>query len=202
MTTDEKPWDARMANRLVYPLRNTFITPNYLTSLRLLFGILSFLFLSTGDYLYSNIGALFFVISNFLDHADGELARISSKTSVKGHYYDLVSDALVNILLFLGIGIGLMKSDLGFYAGIMGAIAGLTVAAIFHMRHEIEKRVGKLKARQPNRGGVEAEDVLYLLPVITFLQLDYYFLLLASLGAPAFCIWVGKDYFSQKNTNP
>lgn len=196
MTMDKRPWDARIASRLVYPLRETFITPNYLTTLRLLFGLLSCLFLSVGEYLYSNIGALCFVISNFLDHADGELARMSQKSSTFGHYYDLVSDALVNILLFLGLGIGLMRSELGIAAGIMGALAGLSIAAIFHMRNEIEKTIGKEKARQPHKGGVEAEDVLYFLPVITFLQFDYYFLLIASIGAPLFCIWVTNDYFA------
>ncbi|MCG8378858.1 MAG: CDP-alcohol phosphatidyltransferase family protein [Proteobacteria bacterium] len=198
MNISDKPWDARIAYRLVYPLRNTFITPNYLTSLRLLCGIISFVFLSLGEYIYSNIGALFFVLSNFLDHTDGELARITGNSSKKGHYFDLVSDALVNILLFLGIGFGLMKTDLGVYAGIMGGIAGLSVAAIFHMRNEIEKQIGKQMARQPNKAGVEAEDVLYLLPVVTLLQLDYYFLFLACFGAPAFCLWVTKDYFSRK----
>lgn len=198
MTIDNKPWDARFASRFVCPIRNTFITPNHLTTLRLLFGVLSFIFLSTGEYIYCNIGALFFVVSNFLDHADGELARISKKSSIKGHYYDLTADVLVNILLFLGIGIGLMKSNLGSHAGIMGIIAGLSVAAIFYMRNEIEKQIGKQKARQPNKGGIEAEDILYLLPIVTFFQLDYYFLLLSTFGAPIFCLWVAKEYFSQK----
>lgn len=195
---DDKPWDARVAYRLIYPLRDTFITPNHLTTIRLLFGIFAGVFLSVGEYTYSNIGAFCFVLSNFLDHADGELARLSGKASRKGHYYDLASDALANIFLFLGMGIGLMKSDLGVYAGIMGIIAGLFVAAIFHMRNEIEKQIGKNDARQPHKGGLEAEDVLYLLPVVTILQLDYYFLILAIFGAPAFFMWVINDYLILK----
>ena len=198
MTIDDKPWDARLAYRLVYPLKDTFISPNYLTSLRLLCGVFACYFLSKGQYIDMNIGALFFVASNFLDHADGELARITGKSSRFGHYFDLVSDALVNIFLFLGIGIGLMKGELGMYGAVLGGVAGLSVAAIFHMRNEIEKNVGKTEARQPHKGGVEAEDVLYLLPFITLFKLEYYFLLLASIGAPAFCLWVTKDYFKQK----
>ena len=137
---DDKPWDAQIAYKLIYTLRNTFVTPNYLTSLRLLFGIFAGIFFALGEYRYSNIGAFCFVLSNFLDHADGELARLKNQMSSRGHIYDLISDALVNILLFLGMGIGLMQTNLGVYACIMGIISGTTVAAIFYMRNDIEKK--------------------------------------------------------------
>ena len=195
---DDKPWDAQIAYKLIYPLRNTFVTPNYLTSLRLLFGIFAGIFFALGEYKYSNIGAFCFVLSNFLDHADGELARLKNQMSSKGHIYDLVSDALVNILLFLGMGIGLMQTNLGVYACIMGIISGTTVAAIFYMRNDIEKNIGKKNARQPHKSGVEAEDTLYALPIITYFQLDYYFIFAASIGAPIFCIYVIKDYLGLK----
>ena len=195
---DDKPWDAQIAYKLIYPLRNTFVTPNYLTSLRLLFGIFAGVFFALGEYKYSNIGAFCFVLSNFLDHADGELARLKNQTSSRGHIYDLISDALVNILLFLGMGIGLMQTNLGVYACIMGIISGTTVAAIFYMRNDIEKNIGKKNARQPHKSGIEAEDILYALPIITYFQLDYYFIFAASIGAPIFCIYVIKDYLGLK----
>ena len=196
--TDDKPWDAQIAYKLIYPLRNTFVTPNYLTSLRLFFGIFAGIFFALGEYKYSNIGAFCFVLSNFLDHADGELARLKNQMSSRGHFYDLISDALVNILLFLGMGIGLMQTNLGVYACIMGIISGTTVAAIFYMRNDIEKNIGKKNARQPHKSGVEAEDILYALPIITYFQLDYYFIFSASIGAPIFCIYVIKDYLGLK----
>jgi phosphatidylglycerophosphate synthase len=196
---DDRPWDAQIAYKLIYPLRNTFVTPNYLTSLRLLFGVFAAVFFALGEYKYSNIGAFFFVLSNFLDHADGELARLKNQMSSKGHIYDLISDALVNILLFLGIGIGLMHTNFGAYASVMGIIAGTSVAAIFYMRNDIEKSIGKKNARQPHKSGVEAEDILYALPIITYFQLDYYFIFTAAIGAPIYCIYVTKDYLKLKN---
>lgn len=195
-----KPLDARLAYRLVYPFRETWLTPNYFTTLRLLFGILACLFLSQGGYFWSNIGAGCFVISNFLDHTDGEFARITGKMSRFGHYYDLVCDGLVNILLFLGIGIGLMRSDLGGYALPLGCIAGLSVAAIFHMRLYIEERVGKREARQPNFGIIEAEDVLYLLPLVSLFNQLIPFLILAGIGAPLFALWVLGEYLALKKS--
>ncbi len=195
---NNKPWDARLAYRLVYPFRNSWLTPNYFTTLRLLFGVLACVALGRGGYLWSNIGAACFVISNFLDHTDGEFARLTGKMSKFGHNYDLVCDALVNILLFLGMGIGLMQSGLGGYALPIGCLAGLAVAAIFHMRVYIEDTLGKAGARQPHVGGMEAEDVLYLLPLISLFDQLIPFLILAGAGAPLFALWVLKGYLALK----
>ena len=148
---------------------------------------------------YLNSFTFCFVISNFLDHADGELARLKNEISPKGHVYDLISDALVNIFLFLGIGIGLMQTNLGLYACMMGIIAGLSVAGIFYMRNYIEMNIGKQNARQPHKIGFEAEDILYLLPIISYFRLEYYFMFAAALGAPIFSFYVIKDYIKLKN---
>ena len=61
------------------------------------------------------------------------------------------------------------------------------------------KKYREKNARQPHKSGIEAEDVLYALPLITYFQLDYYFLFTATLGAPIFCIYVIKDYIRLKN---
>lgn len=191
-----KPWDARLAFRLVHPLKDSFLTPNHFTVLRLATGVTAFIMFSHGSYFWINMGAMCFAISNFLDHTDGELARISGKMSRFGHYFDLASDALVNILLFIGIGIGLSKGILGTIAIPIGATAGISVAAIFHMRMFIENRIGKDSARQPHMGGMEAEDILYLLPLVTLTSQLVPFLILAGIGAPLFALWVLKEYLA------
>jgi len=200
---DDKPWDARLAYRLIYPLRESAITPNHLTCLRLLSGLTACLALAQGSYFWTNIGAGFFVLSNFLDHTDGELARLTGNMSRFGHYLDLASDALVNILLFVGIGIGLMAGRLGVYALALGVLAGCAVAAIFHMRLVIEAHLGKTHARQPHAGGMEAEDVLYLLPLVTLTGQLAPFLVLAGIGAPLFALWVLKEFLGlDRNGKP
>lgn len=197
---NQKPWDAQLAYKLIFPLRNSRITPNHLTVIRLFFGVLAAAGFSTGSYLWTNIGAICFVISNFLDHTDGELARLTGKMSKSGHYFDLASDAIVNISLFAGIGIGLTKSSLGIWGLPMGFISGMAVAAIFYMRNEIEKSVGKSNARQPNIGVIEAEDILYLLPLVSLLDLLTPFLILASIGAPAFAVWCWHEFRQLKQS--
>lgn len=193
-----KPLDARLAAWLVYPLRNTAVTPNHLTTVRMLFGIAACVLLSKGSYAWSNAGALCFVISAFIDHADGELARISGNKSKFGHYYDLASDAVSDILLFIGIGIGLMGSELGTGALFMGIFAGVSVAAIFQLRLLIGNLTGREKVEIPGIGLFEIEDVLYLLPLITFFDLLYPFLIVAAVGAPVFALWTLLEYLRLK----
>ncbi len=200
MQTDSKPIDAWLAGKLVYPLRHSRVTPNHLTTLRLAFGICAAVFFSLGSYAWANAGAICFVISNFLDHADGELARLTGNMSKTGHYYDLASDSVVNTLLFISIGIGLMQSSLGGFALPMGIVAGVAVAAIF-MRLYIEDTLGKDNARKSNIGLLE--DILYLLPLVTFFDQLKPFLIMATIGAPLFSLWVLREYLaSKKSTNP
>lgn len=196
-----KPWDARLAFWLIYPLRNSFVTPNYLTTLRLLFGLLAAWGLASGDYAVTNLGALCFVISHFLDHTDGELARLTGNMSRLGHVYDLIADGAVNVLLFVGIGIGASIQGFGHWDAVMGLIAGLAVAAIFQMRAYIEETLDREAARQPNLGGIEIEDILYLLPVVTLLDGLHVFLILAVIGAPLFALWTFLEYRQVRKTH-
>ena len=72
----DKPLDARLAARLVYPLRNSAVTPNHLTTLRLLFGITACDPAEQGELrLEQRRRAVLCGLGPFLDHTDGELAR-------------------------------------------------------------------------------------------------------------------------------
>src|SRR5712672_4688300 len=95
----QPPWDARLARILVTPLKDSWVTPNHLTTVRLGVGLAASAAFLPGTYGWSNLAALLLVLSNFLDHTDGELARLSGKSSRIGHVYDLASDALVTVLL-------------------------------------------------------------------------------------------------------
>jgi phosphatidylglycerophosphate synthase len=193
----QRPWDARLAAKLVAPLADSWVTPNHLTTLRLGVGLGAATAFLLSNYAASNLGAVLLVLSNFLDHTDGELARLSGKGSRIGHLYDLASDALVTVVLFLSIGIGLdnkapMELPIGTAAA--GAIAGCAVALIFYLRMRIESLLGKAAIQQAAIGGFETEDVLYLLPLVTLCDGLGWFLLLAAFCAPLFAIWVAADY--------
>jgi phosphatidylglycerophosphate synthase len=193
----QRPWDARLARWLVAPLAESRVTPNHLTTVRLTIGLAGAAAFTPGTYGWCNIAALLVILSNFLDHTDGELARLSGKTSRAGHVYDLVSDAAVTILLFVAMGVGVgTNSDnaLGIPPPVLGAVAGAAVALIFYLRMRVEEMAGKAATRQAALGGFETEDILYLLPLVTLCNGIMPFLIAASIGAPLFAIWVVIDY--------
>jgi archaetidylinositol phosphate synthase len=193
----QRPWDARLARRLVAPLKDSWVTPNHLTTVRLLVGLAAAAAFVPGTYGWSNVAALLLIVSNFLDHTDGELARMSGKSSRIGHVYDLASDAIVTILLFIAIGIGVGANpgiSLEVSPPLMGLVAGCAIALIFYLRMRIEDRVGKAANQQASLGGFETEDVLYLLPLATLSNAMVPFLIAAALCAPLFAVWVVMDY--------
>jgi phosphatidylglycerophosphate synthase len=186
-----------LARRLVAPLIHSWVTPNHLTTLRLGVGLAAAAAFIPGSYGWSNIAALLLILSNFLDHTDGELARLSGKTSRLGHLYDLASDAAVTILLFVAIGVGVASkpgTDLTVPPAILGLVAGTAIALIFYLRMRIEELLGKAATQQASLGGFETEDVLYLLPLATLSNALVPMLVAASICAPLYAIWVVIDY--------
>jgi archaetidylinositol phosphate synthase len=193
----QRPWDARLARRLVAPLKDSWVTPNHLTTVRLVVGLGAAAAFLPGSYGWCNLAALLLILSNFLDHTDGELARMSGKTSRIGHIYDLASDAVVTIALFIAIGVGMSDkpgnpSQLSPVS--LGVIAGCAIALIFYLRMRIEDMAGKPANSQGSIGGFETEDVLYLLPLATLSNAVMQTLLAAALCAPLFALWVTIDY--------
>jgi archaetidylinositol phosphate synthase len=195
--TARRPWDARLARRLVAPLIDSWVRPNHLTTLRLTVGLAAAAAFLPGSYGWSNVAALLLVLSNFLDHTDGELARMSGKTSRIGHIYDLASDAIVTILLFIAIGIGVgtkTGEEFAVPPALLGLIAGTAIALIFYLRMRIEELLGKAATQQASLAGFETEDVLYLFPLATLGNAVVPMLLAASICAPLYALWVVFDY--------
>jgi archaetidylinositol phosphate synthase len=183
------PWDQRLAHALLRPLLPTRITPNQITTLSLAVG-----WLAAGSYAQGgaavHLGGICFVLSFWLDHFDGELARMTGRTSSFGHYYDLAAGGAVLVALFIGIGVGLRNGTLGPWAIGLGIGAGMATAVVFVLRMEMERRAGKAATRQLNLLGFEIEDLMYLVGPITWLGFLQPFLILAGLGAPLFALLV------------
>ena len=182
-------WDQRIARLLVRPLVHTPITPNQITTLRLLTGLGACGCLAYGEIPLIHWGAGLFMISNFIDHMDGELARLSGKTSRFGHIFDIVSDVIVHILLFVSIGIGLSDGWLGDAAWIMGVVSGISVSGLFALFQYLEGRMGVKQAGLPRIAGFEVEDVMYLISPAIWGGGLVPILILATVGAPLFGIW-------------
>ncbi|RMF82238.1 MAG: CDP-alcohol phosphatidyltransferase family protein [Nitrospirae bacterium] len=188
------PFDARLARWLVRPLAATRVTPNHLTTLRLLLGLAAAAGVAAGTPRAALAGAWLFALSNLADHTDGELARLTGQSTPWGHRYDLACDVGVHALFFAALGWGLRAGPLGAWAPLLGLAAGGSVATIFALRMGIEGRLGKAGARLPALAGFEIEDCLYLVPLVAHAGGLPLLLGGAAAGAPLFALWLVRAY--------
>ncbi len=187
-------WIHRTVRVAVRPLAAGPITPNQVTTLRLAVGLVAAAALAHGDEAWRAWGAGIFVLGLFLDRADGELARLSGKTSPWGHSYDLVSDALSNASAFIGLGVGLRAAAFGAWAPFMGLVAGLSIAAILWLVIRLETLHGERAAEFGAAAGFDPDDALLVVPVLIWLGLSDWLLGAACLGAPAFAVFMAVKF--------
>src|SRR5262249_41411382 len=189
-----KPWDSRLARLMVLPLRRTRVHPNHITTAGMVTGLAAAACYASGVPAGANVGGGLFWLSALLDHADGELARMTGKTSDFGHAYDRAADLAVKLTMFTGMGLGLRHGPLGGWAVAAGFSAGVALIVIFTLRSAMARREGPSALVQPAFGGFEIEDILYVIAPITWLGVLQQFVLAAGLGAPLFAVWVARRY--------
>jgi phosphatidylglycerophosphate synthase len=181
--------DQRIARRAAALLARTPASPNGVTAASIGVGLIAAWLLSRGDA-WIHLGGALFMVAVWMDHVDGELARQTGRTSTFGHYFDHAAAMTNYVLGFLGAGFGLRYGALGAWGPVLGATAGVAVAAIMSVRLHMEVRDGRDSVRQSVRGGFEIEDTLYVLGPITWLGLLKYFIVAAGIGAPVFLVYV------------
>jgi phosphatidylglycerophosphate synthase len=182
-------WAHAIVRPVIRALRFTPVRPNHLTGLRLATGVASCLLLATGDPGWMDIGGGLFLVSFFLDRADGELARQSNKSSLWGHRFDLVSDYASNILIFAGLGVGLRYAGMGLSAIFLGLVAGVAIAGIFGLVSRIERSDGPTAAAFPTAAGFDPDDAMLVVPIALWSGAEAPLLVAAAVGAPAFLLW-------------
>lgn len=182
-------WIHKISRLGVRPLINSSVTPNQITTLRLGCGVGAAALVASGDSALVAWGAGVFLFSMILDRADGELARLSGKTSPWGHKYDLIADSLSNALIFVGLGIGLRDGFFGLFAIPLGFLAGGAVAAILWLVMRAEAQQGARAAEIQGSGGFDPDDGMLAIPILIWLGLSQPLLAMAAIGAPAFAIF-------------
>lgn len=188
-----KPWDSRLANLLVRPLCRTSVHPNHLTTVNFAIGLGAAASYAWGS---QNLGAALYVVSAVLDHGDGELARMTGKTSAFGAAYDRATDLIVKIALFAGMGFGFRHGWLGGWAILAGLSAGVAFVTIFLLRTELSRRDPTAAVTQPAAGGFEIEDILYVIAPLTWAGALLPFVLAAAVGAPLFALWTARQVWT------
>ena len=182
-------WTHKLARVMVRPLLDTPVTPNHLTTCRLLTGLAACAAFALGTRMGDVWGGFLWVLSAFLDRADGELARLSGRISDKGHRYDFACDVIINGLVFICIGIGLREDGFGLAYILMGFCAGITVSTASLLSERLESMNTFSQRAYEGAAGFDFDDVLYIFGPVAWCGWLYVILIGAAFGGPAFVIW-------------
>ncbi|MHA1599875.1 MAG: CDP-alcohol phosphatidyltransferase family protein [Alphaproteobacteria bacterium] len=186
------PYDQRIARILVRPLARIGITPNQITAFTLVLALAASWLFALGDTALANMAAGMFVLARFLDHFDGELARLTGKSSRFGYYFDYVTGGLSHAALFLGIGIGLANGPLGYWAIGLGLAGAASAIVSLFLNLDLDRRLEFTEGDTigyPGLGGFELEDGIYLFAPITWIGWLPQFFVAAAVGAIVYTVW-------------
>lgn len=85
---------------------STGLSPNFWTMVGLVFALVAALVYGLGLEFGLIIGGILLLVSGFFDMVDGQVARVTGKTSQKGSYLDSMFDKIAEVAVFLGLLIG------------------------------------------------------------------------------------------------
>lgn len=164
----------------------TGISPNQITTLRLIAGLAAAICFARGGATWPAIGGIVFVLSMLLDRADGELARQTGRMSKAGHRYDLAADCVASMAAFVGLGIGLAVEH-GGSAVWLGVLAGAGIGALFAELNVLN--VANVRGYVLAPGiVVDPDDAILLMPVLIWLGLAWPTTIAAAIITPVAAI--------------
>lgn len=190
MSVPRTPWDQRLARVLVRPLVRARVHPNLVTALTALLALTGAALLASAQPQAVNWGAGLFVLSRFLDHFDGELARQSGRSSRLGYVLDYVAGGVSYAALFIGIAIGLYHGPVGAWVLGLGTLGSASAVFAVWLNMAIDRlRDSGAAVGYPALAGFELEDGIYLLAPVTWLGWLAPFFVAACVGAGVYLLY-------------
>jgi len=187
------PWDQVLARWIARPLGRTGVTPNQVTAFSLALALLAAALMASGRAAWLDLGAGLFVLARFLDHVDGELARLRRTSSPFGYYFDYVAGGLSYAAFYFGTGLGLADGWLGPWAVALGTAGAISALACLGLNLGIDRALGNHATGDPvgypSAARLELEDGFYLVAPLTWAGLLDYFFAAAALGAAVYGLW-------------
>lgn len=194
----ERPISLSISRRLM----GTSITPNQMTWISLLIGVLGGACFALPGRGWALTGALLFLTHSILDGCDGELARLKLQESRWGGVLDFWGDNVVHAAVFLGIGVGWARDGGGALPLVLAALAvlGTFVSAGLVYGYTMRERSGtgpmyESVAREAEKSrlakiadALSRRDFIYLVVILAALGKIHVFLVLSALGAPAYAL--------------
>ena len=202
------PLIRHLSCRLTPVLLKTSFTPNQITLLSLLCGLLCAYCFCFGAHDLEIIGGFFLVLSYTLDNCDGEIARIKNMSSEFGAKFDDMADWIVDASFFIALGYGVSQVNeqifwlwLGIIAA-SGAFMDYIIDLLYHAKNKKKKDAGTreeqaVQHKQPKSKvdwlififhKLSRADFCFIVLVLALFEFTYLLLPFAAIGAQIYWI--------------
>jgi len=162
-------------------LSRTPVTPNQVTIISLILGIISGVFFSLGEHTYTITAGLLYFLSTVFDQCDGEVARLKKMETEFGRKLDIIVDTIANAAVVAGITFALYKTNGSGFVIIIGILAmtGITISLLLatYFSHDSKKDTGT-KEMLDKLNNKDFFYIIMLLSVI-FNQMIWFLLIMA-----------------------
>ncbi len=183
------------------PLTRLFLqlrwTPNAITIVSMMIGLVSAGFFFPGSWEFALIGALLFQVSVIIDCCDGEVARLTFSESKFGQELDIWADNIVHIAIFAGIACGAYlqgpweQTHLPLILGASAVLANVVSLLLVNIARQLRSRprdTQRLSKRERQQiefllGNVANRDFSVVVLICAGLGVLHWFLALAAIGS-------------------
>ena len=186
-------------SRLFLALR---FSPNAVTMVATAVGLLAAATFSTGSYAAGIVGALLFQLAAIVDCCDGEVARLTFTESPFGEQLDIMTDNIVHMAIFAGIGWGVFVAQGGWQSAAPRPWLPLALggAAVFAnaMSLWLVTRTKAIRNRQGWHNPEQAARVEFILKNMASRDFSVILLFFAAIGKLNWFLWmtaIGSNVF-------
>lgn len=191
-------WNRRLARAVCRPFVGSELTPNHITTLRVLTGFGACGLFAYGGPTAANWAGVLWVLSAFLDRCDGEFARLTGLSSRRGHLYDITGDITINAAVFAAVGIGLTVSGGDWWPLTIGVLAAAGIAIASILAEFNEQDMGQGQKTFSGGLGFDFDDLIYVIALFPWIGQLELLLICGSIGGPLAAIVIGWKLIRKK----
>jgi phosphatidylglycerophosphate synthase len=188
--------DRPISLQITRHLALTAIEPTQITMVSMAIGLCGAPFFLSPLWSWQTVGALLFLLHSIVDGCDGELARLKFQESRRGGILDFWTDNIVHVAVFGCMAPGWALSSAAAWPLLLGAAAifGTIGSAGFVYWRQMRGRDGSFTSvsTTPDDSlarvldAASRRDFIYLVVMLALFGKSSWFLILASMGAPAY----------------
>src|SRR6266571_4378486 len=171
-------------------LIRTSVTPNGITLASLIIGLVGAALLASPDYWTTLLGAVLLWTTCVLDGCDGEVARLTLRTSRFGARFDVVADNVVHLAVFVAIPVHLARAhpELEVWRAAAALIVGVLLSMLSVWWLILRRPKDPPGAAQLVYERVASRDFIYVILVLAAIGRLEWFLWAAAIGANLFAL--------------